>query len=100
MRKYNKVEKKPNGEPDPKGSGFFCGHMLVRVNSCRDSHLWYREWIGEKFCLIEQDHDTYLVRSPDGYTNVIWREDGILVRPKSDFPHIGWGDGRTRKKRD
>lgn len=65
--------------------------MLVRVESCRDAHLWYADHIGEVFSLFEEDRDSYLVRAPDGYTNVIWREDGKKMRP-SRVPHHGWDD--------
>ena len=92
MRYYTKVEEIPRRqEPDPQGSGFFCGHMLVRVNRCRDSHLWYADHIGETFCIMEEDRESFLVRSPDGYTNVIWREDGEKLR-ESQVPHHGWDD--------
>ena len=86
-----KVDELPRRqEPDLTGSGFFYV-MLVKVNSCRDRHLWYADHVGEHFSLIEQDRDSFLVRSPDGYTNVIWREDGIAVRPSQFFQH-GWDD--------
>ena len=41
--------------------------------------------------MFEQDRDTYLVRAPDGYTNVVWKEDGKVVRP-SEFIQHGWDD--------
>ena len=65
--------------------------MLVLIESCRDPHLWYADHIGERFSIFEQDRDTYLVRAPDGYTNVVWKEDGKVVRP-SEFIQHGWDD--------
>ena len=65
--------------------------MLVRIESCRDSHLWYADHVGESFSLFEEDRDTFLVRAPDGYTNVVWREDAKKV-PPSSVPHHGWGE--------
>ncbi len=86
-----KVDELPRRkEPDLAGSGFFYA-MLVKVNTCRDRHLWYADHIGERFLLIEQDRDSYLVRSPDGYTNVIWREDGVIAKD-NEFRQVGWDD--------
>ena len=55
--------------------------VLVKINDCRDSLLWYAKHIGEAFVLLRDlpGENCWLVRASDGYSNIVHKKDGSLV---------------------
>ena len=55
--------------------------VMVRIDGCSDSLMWYYGHIGEAFVLIRDlpREDCWLVRASDGYSNIVHKKDGSLV---------------------
>ena len=56
----------------------------VEVTHCRDSQYWYAGSIGKTFPIIYSDREAgeWVVRTPDGTSNIIRYTDGALCREK------------------
>lgn len=45
--------------------------MLIKIIKCSDPLMWYNSHIGGEFDAYRLSGDEYLVRAPDGYSNII-----------------------------
>lgn len=50
----------------------------VRITKCSDPAYWYKGKEGESFPLLFQDREEYVVRTNDGYTNIVRLGDGVV----------------------
>jgi hypothetical protein len=53
--------------------------MKILIIDCSDSLYWYRNHIDQEFDVIKEFEESYKVRTPNGYTNFIQKEDAIEV---------------------
>lgn len=51
----------------------------LRIIRCSDPMMWYSGLVGKLVPLLRIDADTYLSVEPDGYTNIVWRQDAEVV---------------------
>lgn len=53
--------------------------LRVRVIACSDCSFWYARHIGGIFAVLYCDRDEWVVRTPDGTTNIIKTCDAEMV---------------------
>lgn len=51
----------------------------LRITKCSDSRMWYANLVGATVPLLREIPEGYLSREPDGYTNIVRREDAEVV---------------------
>lgn len=51
----------------------------LKIINCRDPHMWYGYSIGRVVPLIGEENDYYWSREADGYKNIIYKTDAIIV---------------------
>ena len=51
----------------------------VKITSCSDSMMWYRNHIGSIVPLLREYSDVYMSREPAGYANIIHQCDAEIV---------------------
>lgn len=49
--------------------------MQVKITRCPSQSLWYNSFVGQIFSAYREYDDSYLVRTPDGYSNIIFKTD-------------------------
>ena len=47
----------------------------IKITRCQLQTLWYNCYIGVTFCYYREYVDSYLVRTPDGTSNIIFKTD-------------------------
>jgi len=57
---------------------------MIKIIKCSDSHLWYRNKVGETINLVREDNDYYWAREdgklPEGgYLNIIHKSDAYII---------------------
>ena len=57
--------------------------MFVKITGASPG-LWYADYVGQEFAVIEEDADCWITREPDGFKNVIWRQHGRKCRAEGD----------------
>jgi len=53
--------------------------MKLKLIKCSDSLYWYKDLIGQEVPLLREYEDCYLSREPDGYANIVRKEDAEVV---------------------
>lgn len=56
----------------------------LKIIKCSDSLMWYRNMVGQTVPLLREHPDCYMSREPDGYANIVKREDAIIVEEESN----------------
>lgn len=59
--------------------------MRIKIISCKNSLLWYSQYIGKEFDVIRQDN-FYWVYEPDDMfrlTNIVHKEDAEILLKES-----------------
>lgn len=51
----------------------------IRIVNCSDALFWYAEYIGRVFNVICEDSYEYIVRTPEGTTNVVRKKDCEVI---------------------
>ena len=49
----------------------------IRIIKCSDPSYWYKGKEGESFSLLFEDREEYVVKTNDGYTNIVRLGDGV-----------------------
>lgn len=52
---------------------------VLKIKKCSDSMLWYSDLIGESVPFLREFEDCYMSREPNGYSNVVRKEDAEVV---------------------
>ncbi len=53
--------------------------MRIKIISCNISGAWYAKYVGYYFSVVGQDRDFYLVREPEGYKNIVDKNDAQVM---------------------
>ena len=51
----------------------------IKIIYCYDTLLWYNLFIGQTFTSYREYEDSYLVRTPDGLSNIIYKRDSEII---------------------
>lgn len=51
----------------------------LKICSCKDGMLWYGYSIGSIVPYIGEENDYYWSREPDGYKNIVYKCDAIII---------------------
>ena len=49
--------------------------MKIKIIKCSDGLMWYNNQIGQVFTPYREYEDSYLVRCPDGLSNIVYKTD-------------------------
>jgi hypothetical protein len=52
----------------------------IQITSCYDNLLWYNNQVGKTFTSYREYDDSYLVRCPDGLSNIIYKVDCEIIK--------------------
>lgn len=52
----------------------------VYVAGCSDPMMWYSDKIGVTVPIITEDSNEWVVRCPDGYSNIVLKQDGVEIK--------------------
>lgn len=53
--------------------------MRIKIVGCRDTQMWYKNHIGLVCGVIGEDSKDYVVRQPEGYTNIVKKSDAEVI---------------------
>lgn len=53
--------------------------MKLKIVQCKDSMMWYSKKIGETVDFVREDKDYYWSREPAGHTNIVHKQDAVIV---------------------
>ena len=56
----------------------------LKIISCSDSLMWYRDHVDTIVPLLRVYSDVYLSREPAGYSNIIHLRDAVIVDVEPD----------------
>ena len=51
----------------------------ILIKQCSDSLMWYRGHVGKVVEYVREDSDTFWSREPEGYANIILKQDAVLI---------------------
>lgn len=51
----------------------------ILIERCSDGMMWYASSVGLSVPLLFQDEGEFVVRTPNGYTNIVLLKDGRVV---------------------
>lgn len=51
----------------------------LKIIKCSDNLYWYNNLIGQTVPLLREYEDCYMSREPDGFANIIKKEDAEVV---------------------
>ena len=51
----------------------------ILIVKCRDSMLWYSKYVGQEMPFLREELDFYMSRQPEGYTNIVYKTDAVIV---------------------
>lgn len=54
--------------------------MKIKIIKVSDTLLWYNNHIGQVFTPHREYDDSYLVRCPDGLSNIVYKWDCEIVK--------------------
>lgn len=57
--------------------------IKVRITRCPSTVLWYNPYVGDTFYSYREYDDSYLVRTPNGTSNIIYKTDCEVVQRSS-----------------
>lgn len=58
--------------------------MNVKIVGCRDTQMWYKNHIGLVCSVIGEDPKDYVVRQPEGYLNIVKKEDAEVTEDETN----------------
>ena len=54
--------------------------MQIKIIKVSDSLLWYNNHLGQVFTPYREYNDSYLVRCPDGLSNIVYKCDCEIIK--------------------
>jgi hypothetical protein len=51
----------------------------IKILKCSDRLYWYSSLIGQQVPLLREYEDCYMSREPDGFANIVKKEDAEIV---------------------
>ena len=57
--------------------------MMLKIIKCSDSLLWYKDLVGQTVPLIREYDDCYMSREPDGFANIVKKDDAEVINEGS-----------------
>ena len=58
--------------------------MKIKITKCPSQLLWYNQFIGQVFKPYREYDDSYLVRCPDGLSNIIYKTDCEILEGETN----------------
>lgn len=52
---------------------------MIEIQKCSIPSAWYMNHIGKRFKLKREERDVYIVIAADGYSNIVKKEDGVVI---------------------
>jgi hypothetical protein len=59
--------------------------LVLKIESCQDSGMWYRGLIGKYVPVIRFLPDCYISREPEGYSNIVKISDAMIETVDDSF---------------
>lgn len=53
--------------------------MKLKIIKCSDTLYWYKDLVGQLVPLLREYEDCYMSREPDGFANIVRKEDAEVV---------------------
>lgn len=53
--------------------------MKIKIIKCGSPMLWYYRHVGKTFRLLREDDEGYWTRQPEGYLNVVRKQDAEII---------------------
>jgi hypothetical protein len=53
---------------------------LLKIIRCSDSLMWYSKHVGQEFPLLREYDDCYMSREPEGFANIVRKEDAVILK--------------------
>lgn len=53
--------------------------MKLKIVQCKDGMMWYSDKVGETVEFLREDEDFYWSREPAGYSNIVHKQDAVIV---------------------
>ena len=53
--------------------------MMLKIIKCSDSLLWYKDLVGQSVPFIREYDDCYMSREPDGFANIVKKDDAEVI---------------------
>jgi len=51
----------------------------LKIIKCSDTLYWYKDLVGQLVPLLREYEDCYMSREPDGFANIVRKEDAEVV---------------------
>lgn len=52
---------------------------MIEIQKCSTLRAWYVDHVGKRFKVIREEKYEYLVRTPQGHTNFVRKDDAVFI---------------------
>ncbi len=58
--------------------------MMLKIIKCSDPLFWYCKLVGQILPLVREYDDCYMSREPDGFANIVRKEDAEVIHVRQN----------------